>query len=120
MEPETVTLDDDAFDAALARFALVDDALVKVADIGRPLEPGEALDRYNFTGLCEALRSDEFEEDPLETVRDLELDGDFADEDAAWAAVKAFYAERACVLLRVGAAEEFIVGREIAERLGLR
>jgi hypothetical protein len=119
VEIETLEVSDEAFDAALSRFAFVDESLVSRAALGRAPEPGEVLDRYGFTAVVEALRSEEFDEDPLETVQDLELDGPFADEDAAWDAVKAFYADRACVLLRVGEGEEFIVGREVAERLGL-
>lgn len=116
---ETVRVTDAAFDEALTRFALIDDQLVSVAALGRTLERDEELSRYAFTGLCEALRSEEFEEDPFETVQDLELEQTFTDEDDAWEAIKDFYAERACVLLHVGDAEEFIVGREIVMRLGL-
>ena len=116
---ETITVTDADFDTALARFAWVDEQLILKTELGRALERDEILDRYTFTALCEALRSEEFFEDPLETVQDLELPGVFASEDDAWDAINAFYAERACVLLHVGDAEEFIVGREIALRLGL-
>jgi len=114
-----LAVDDDSFDAALERFALVEDELVERASLGREPDEDEVLDRYAFTGLVEALRSEEFEEDPLDTVQDLELEGPFATPDDAWEAVKDFYAERACLLLTVGEGEEFIVGEEIARRLGL-
>lgn len=116
---ETIQVSDAAFDQALSRFGLIDDQLVPVTELGRALERDEHLTRYAFTGLCEAVRSEEFEEDPFETAKDLELDATFTDEDDAWDAIKDFYAERACVLLHVGDAEEFIVGREIVIRLGL-
>lgn len=119
MDIETVAVTDERFDGALARFALVDDRLVGRDELGREPDEDEELDRYGFTGLVEAVRSEEFEEDPRETAAELELEGPFASEDEAWAAIKRFYADRACLLLRVGAAEEFVVGREIARRLGL-
>lgn len=116
---ETIQVSNAAFDQALSTFALIDEQLVPVTELGRALEPDEQLTRYAFTGLCEALRSEEFEEDPFETAQDLELETTFTDEDDAWDAIKDFYAERGCVLLHVGDAEEFIVGREIIMRLGL-
>ena len=116
---ETIRVSDETFDATLARFGFIDESLVSIQELGRKLERDEKLDRYVFTGLCEALRSEEFDEDPLETVQDLELEQVFATEDDAWDAIKDFYSERACVLLRVGDMEEFIVGREIALKLGL-
>ena len=119
MEIESRRLSDEFFDAALERFAVIDDAIVERAALGREPDRDEVLDRFAFTAFVEALRSEEFDEDPFDTVQDLELDGPFADEGAAWAAVKAFYADRDCVLLLVGEAEEFIVGREVARRLGL-
>jgi hypothetical protein len=116
---ETIRVSDETFDNALAKFGFIDESLVLIAELGRQLERDEKLDRYVFTGLCEALRSEEFDEDPFETVQDLELEQVFATEDDAWDAIKDFYAERLCVVLHVGDAEEFIVGREIALRLGL-
>jgi hypothetical protein len=116
---ETIHVSDETFDAALARFGFIDESLVPIAELRRELERDEKLDRYVFTGLCEALRSEEFDEDPIETAQDLELEQVFATDEDAWDAIKNFYAERACVLLHVGDAEEFIVGREIAIRLGL-
>jgi hypothetical protein len=112
-------LDDERFDAALERFALVEDELIERSALGREPEEDEVLDRYAFTGLVEALRSEEFEEDPFEAAQDLELEGPYASEEEAWQAVQDFYAERACVLLQVGDSEQFIVGEEIARRLGL-
>lgn len=119
MEIETRTLSDEAFDEVLERFALVDDGLVLRSELARPVEPDEVLDRYTFTGLVEALRSDEFEESALETAAELEIEEPLHSEDEAWVAVRAFYAERACLLLRVGEGEEFIIGHEVAARLGL-
>lgn len=116
---QTVAVTDERFDDALERLALVDDRLVERAELGREPDEDELLDRYAFTGLVEAVRSEEFEEDPLETALELELEGPFANEDEAWEAIKRFYADRACVLLRVGDAEELVVGREIVARLGL-
>jgi hypothetical protein len=116
---ETIHVSDETFDNALAKFGFIDETLVPIAELRRALERDEKLDRYVFTGLCEALRSEEFEEDPLETVQDLELEQVFATDEDAWDAIKEFYADRACLVLRVGDTEEFIVGREIALRLGL-
>jgi hypothetical protein len=116
---QTVQVSDQTFDDALERFAWVGEQLVSRVSMGRVLERKEILDRYAFTSLCEALRSEEFDEDPLETVLDLELEAVFTDEDDAWEAIKAFYSSRGCVLLHVGDAEEFIVGQEILITLGL-
>jgi hypothetical protein len=113
-----IRVSDTDFDAALDRFAVIDEQLISRADVGRDLERDEVLTRYAFTGFVEALRSEEFDEDPLETVEDLELPGVYESDDEAWNAIKAFYAERACVLLRVAEAEEFIVGDEIVDKLG--
>ena len=116
---QTVQVSDNTFDDALERFAWVGEQLISRVSMGRVLERKEILDRYGFTSLCEALRSEEFDEDPLETVLDLELEAVFTDEDDAWEAIKDFYSSRGCVLLRVGDAEEFIVGQEIVITLGL-
>jgi hypothetical protein len=115
MNIPVIPVTNEAFDAALERFAFIDESLVeKTTLLGRKLDRDEILDRYQFTSLVEALRSEEFGEDALETVQDV-----FESEDAAWEAVKEFYADRDCVLLHVGDTEQFIVGREIAVRLGL-
>jgi hypothetical protein len=53
------------------------------------------------------------------TAAELEIEGEFASEDDAWEAIKDFYTSRGCVLLIVGEAEEFIVGREVVAHLGL-
>lgn len=116
---QTVQVSDNTFDDALGRFAWVNEQLISRVSMGRVLERKEVLDRYTFTSLCEALRSEEFDEDPLETVLDLELEAVFTDEDDAWEAIKEFYSSRGCVLLHVGDAEEFIVGQEIVMTLGL-
>jgi hypothetical protein len=119
MKIEVIPVADEVFDAALERFAFIDESLIEKSTLGgRKLDKDEILDRYQFTSLVEALRSEEFGEDALETVQDLEFPDVFESEDAAWEAVKEFYADRDCVLLHVGEAEEFIVGREIANRLG--
>ncbi|HEX2865105.1 MAG TPA: hypothetical protein VHN99_11095 [Deinococcales bacterium] len=114
-----VVVSDEAFDEALARFAVVDDQIVPRGSLGRPVERDEELSRYAFTGYVEALRSDEFDESALDTVQDLELEGRFETEDDAWEAVKRFYATRDLALLRVGEGEWFVVGPELLERLGL-
>jgi hypothetical protein len=120
MKIQIIFVSDEVFDAALARFAFIDEVLIEKSGIvGQKIKKDEHLDRYQFTSLVEALRSEEFGEDALETVQDLELPDVFESEDAAWEAVKEFYADRDCVSLHVGDAEEFIVGREIAARLGL-
>ncbi len=116
---ETLPVSDERFDAALDQFAVIDETLTPKSDLNRELEAKEILDRYAFTAFAEALRSDEFEESPFDTAADLELAQDFDSEDDAWEAVKAFYASRGCLLLLVGDTEEFIVGPEIAARLGL-
>jgi hypothetical protein len=120
MKIQVIPVGDEVFDAALGRFAFIDEALIEKSSLeGQKIKKDEILDRYQFTSLVEALRSEEFGEDALETVQDLELPDVFESEDAAWEAVKEFYADRDCVLLHVGDAENFIVGREIASRLGL-
>ena len=62
---ESVTVSNASFDDALGRFAWVDEQLILKTALGRALERDEILDRYAFTALCEALRSEEFFEDPL-------------------------------------------------------
>jgi hypothetical protein len=116
----TLRVSDSAFDDALERFALVQESIVLRTELNRPLEDDEILDRYAFTAFVEALRSEEFDESPFSTAEDLELNQDFASEDEAWEAIKDFYAARACTLLIVGDAEEFIIGEEIARKLGLQ
>jgi hypothetical protein len=116
---ETLHVTDETFDDALERFAVIDETLVLKTDVKRPLKDDEPLDRYAFTAFVEALRSDEFDESPFSTAADLELEREFHSEDDAWNAILDFYAARACLLLIVGETEEFIVGREIAVRLGL-
>ena len=119
MPIETLRVTDDAFDTALERFAVIDEMLVLKTELGREPERKELLDRYGFTAFAEALRSDEFDEDPYETAAELELAQEFDSEDAAWDAILEFYASRDCVLLVVGEFEEFVVGREIVATLGL-
>ncbi len=119
MPIETLRVIDDTFDAVLQRFAVVDEMLVLKTDLGRDPERKELLDRYGFTAFAEALRSDEFDEDPYLTAAELELEREFESEDDAWDAILEFYASRDCVLLIVGEFEEFVVGREIVATLGL-
>ena len=45
MPIETLSVSDDAFDAALERFAVVDEMLTPKADLGREPERKEILDR---------------------------------------------------------------------------
>jgi hypothetical protein len=120
MEIPIVEISDAVFDAALERFAVVGEQLKLKTAMSRAPEADEIFDRYAFTAFVEALRSEEFYEDPFETVLDLELTQQFDSEDAAWEAIKDFYSERACTLLLVGVSEEFIVGDELLGTLGLR
>lgn len=119
MPIETLRVTDDVFDATLGRFAVVDEMLTLKTALGRDPERKEILDRYGFTAFVEALRSDEFDEDPYLTAAELELEREFDSEDDAWNAILEFYASRDCVLLIVGEFEEFVVGREIVATLGL-
>ncbi len=115
----TLRVSDQTFDLSLEPFAVVGDQLKLRTELSRAAKDDEVLDRYAFTAFVEALRSEEFFEDPLETVLDLEMNEPFDSEDAAWEAIKEFYAERACTLLIVGKNEEFIVGDELLRTLGL-
>ena len=119
MKIKILHVTDSVFDAALEPFAMIGEELKRKSELSRAAKADEALDRYAFTGLVEALKSQEFEENPLETVLDLEITQPFESEEAAWEAIKSFYAERACTLLIVGQTEEFIVGDELLETLGL-
>ncbi len=119
MTIQTLHITDQTFDAALEPFAMIGEELKLKSELSRAAKADEQLDRYAFTGLVEALKSQEFEEDPLETVLDLEITQPFESEEAAWEAIKSFYAERACTLLLVGETEEFIVGNELLQTLGL-
>jgi hypothetical protein len=119
MPIETLRLSDPDFDAALERYAVVDETLVPKTELGREPESDEILDRYAFTAFVEAVRSEEFEEDPFLTANELELMREFNSADDAWRAIVEFYASRDCVLLEVGGdTEQFVVGREIARRFG--
>jgi hypothetical protein len=120
MKIEILHVSDADFDAALERFAVVGEQLKPKTALSRDPKDDEILDRYAFTAFVEALRSEEFFEDPFETVLDLELTQQFDSEDQAWEAIKDFYSERACTLLLVGDAEEFIVGDELLQTLGLK
>ena len=119
MAIQTLIVDDQTFDAALEFFAVVGDQLKLKSELSRAAKDDEILDRYAFTAFVEALKSEEFFEDPLETVLDLEMFEPFESEEAAWEAIKDFYSERACTLLQVGNGEEFIVGDELLHSLGL-
>jgi hypothetical protein len=119
MEIRTMRVSDEVFDAALERFVVVGEQLKLKTELSRAPKDDEILDRYAFTAFVEALRSEEFFEDPFETVLDLELTQQFESEDAAWEAILDFYSERACTLLVVGESEEFIVGDELLATLGL-
>ncbi|MFN3267608.1 MAG: hypothetical protein ACK41E_12315 [Deinococcales bacterium] len=115
----TVRVPDAVFDAVLESFVFVNEQLMPKSELSRAPREEEIVDRYAFTAFVEALRSEEFFEDPFETVLDLELTQEFESEDAAWEAIKEFYSERACTLLVVGTCEEFIVGDELLQTLGL-
>lgn len=120
MAIQIVRVPDADFDAALESFVFVNEQLMPKSELSRVPKEQEIVDRYAFTAFVEALRSEEFFEDPFETVLDLELTEEFASEDAAWEAIKDFYAERACTLLIVGQSEEFIVGDELLQTLGIQ
>jgi hypothetical protein len=119
MPIETLQVSDETFDGVLERFAVVDESLELKETLNRPLEKKEILDRYAFTAFVEALRSEDFEEDPFMTAAELELEQEFDSENSAWEAIKEFYASRGCLVLIVGESEEFIVGREVLSHLGL-
>lgn len=83
---------------------------------GAAPEPDEAVDEYVFSAHVEALRSEHIDGDIWGTLDDLELQAN--DEQEGWERVKAFYESRGCVLLRV-ADDEYLLGEELARRLGL-
>ncbi|WP_027480447.1 hypothetical protein [Deinococcus pimensis] len=112
---DDITLTRDQFETFLSGLAQRDDRLVKLAP-GERAAPDETVDAYAFSAYVEALRADDIDGDVWGTLEDLELEA--PDEDAAWDAIKAFYLPRACVLLRVDG-DEFVVGEELARRLGL-
>lgn len=110
-----IELSPDDFQAFLRGLREHDDRLERLAPGERPAED-EVVDAYVFSGHVEALNAADIDEDVWETLDDLDLNA--RDEAEAWRKIKAWYAERDCVLLRVGA-DEYIVGQEVARRLGL-
>ncbi|MDP9763901.1 hypothetical protein [Deinococcus enclensis] len=120
-----ITLSADAWAAFLAGLYERDDRLdVRVP--GEAYARSETVDAYVFSGHAEALLSAEVDGDVWGTLED--LDETAADEQEAWAKIRAFYLERGCVLLRVEGLndpgdpeepEEWIVTERLARRLGL-
>ena len=120
-----ITLSADAWAAFLAGLYERDDRLdVRVP--GKSYARSEGVDAYVFSGHAEALLSAEVDGDVWGTLED--LDETAADEQEAWAKIRAFYLERGCVLLRVEGLndpgdpeepEEWIVTERLARRLGL-
>lgn len=106
----------EAFSALLERLYERDDRLeLRREDEGYPRS--EKVDAYILSGHAEALQSEEFDSDVWGTLED--IDEQAADEDEAWAKIRAFYLDRGNLLLRLGAGEEWIFNEGLARRIGL-
>ncbi|AFZ68663.1 hypothetical protein [Deinococcus peraridilitoris] len=92
------------------------DERLAILPAGMTAVSDEVVDEYTFSAHVEALRSEGIDGDVWGTLDDLELQA--PDEDEAWERIKAFYAARGCVLLRVGP-DEYVLAEDLARRLGL-
>ena len=105
-----------------AAFAAFLDGLYERDDRLERREPGqtyprdEAVDAYALSAHVEALNTEDIDGGVWEVLEDLDLSA--SSEEAAWAAVRAWYLERGCVLLRVGA-DEYLLTEPLARRLKL-
>ena len=111
-----IQLTREEFQAFLAGLREHDDRLERLTNDETP-EKDEVVDEYVFSAHVEALRSEGIDEDVWDALQDLELEAE--SEQEAWDRIKAFYASRGCVLVRVED-DEYVLGEELAERLGLR
>ena len=106
----------DAFEQFLAGVRERDDRLERLGP-GEVPAKDERVDAYVFSGHVEALNSEDIDGDLWGTLADLDLTA--PDEARAWQEIKTFYLERGCVLLRVEG-DEYLIGEELAGRLGMR
>lgn len=114
-DDQTLTLSRAELDQLLSSLVERDEKLVFKKDI-KPKKTDEPVDLYVFSGHLEALRSEELDGMLMETIEDLGYEA--RDEDEAWEIIKAFYLPRKCTLLKVDE-DEYIIGTELARRLGL-
>lgn len=112
---DVIELNPETFELFLGGLCERDERLDRRPEGEAPV-PEEAVDEYVFSAHVEALRSEQIEGDLWGTLDDLELQA--GDEEEAWERIKAFYASRGCVLLRVGS-DEYLLGEELARRLGV-
>ncbi|AZI41681.1 hypothetical protein EHF33_02050 [Deinococcus psychrotolerans] len=106
----------EAFSALLEGLYERDDRL-ELRQEGEFYPRSEKVDAYILSGHAEALQSVEFDGDLWGTLED--IDEQAADEDEAWAKIRAFYLDRGNLLLRLGAGEEWIFNESLARRIGL-
>ncbi|GGR49083.1 hypothetical protein GCM10008959_07850 [Deinococcus seoulensis] len=116
---DVITLSAGQWDAFLDSLFERDERL-DLRQEGESYRRDEAVDAYVLSGHAEALRSADVDGDVWGTLEDIEETADT--EDEAWEKIVAFYLGRECVLVRVEDTEEpeeWVLGRELARRLGL-
>lgn len=111
----TISLSPEEFAAFLADLYERGERLER-REAGGHYAPDEAVDAYAFSAHVEALNTEEIDGELLETASDLGLPA--PDEARAWDAIRAWYLERGCVLLQVGA-DEYLLSEALAGRLKL-
>ncbi|GGJ22490.1 hypothetical protein [Deinococcus roseus] len=115
MEDPVIVLSRQELDTLLSTLIERDEKLLFKKDL-KPTKNDVPVDLYVFSGHLEALRSEELDGMLMEAIEDLGYEA--KDEDEAWEIVKAFYLPRKCTLMRVEE-DEYIIGDELARRLGL-
>ncbi|MBX8465365.1 hypothetical protein [Deinococcus sp. RIT780] len=116
---DVITLSAGQWDALLDSLFERDDRL-DLRREGETYRRDEVVDAYVMSGHAEALRSADVDGDVWGTLEDIEETADT--EEEAWEKIVAFYLGRECVLVRVQDTEEpeeWILGQELARRLGL-
>ncbi|MCD0158777.1 MULTISPECIES: hypothetical protein [unclassified Deinococcus] len=116
---DVITLSAGQWDALLESLFERDDRL-DLRREGETYRRDEVVDAYVMSGHAEALRSADVDGDVWGTLEDIEETADT--EEEAWEKIVAFYLGRECVLVRVQDTEEpeeWILGQELARRLGL-
>lgn len=116
---QEIRLTSQAWQDFLAGLYERDDRL-ELRQSGETYPRDEAVDAYVFSGHAEALQSAEIDGDLWGTLED--IDETATSDTEAWQKIRAFYAGRDCVLIKITDAsesEEWIITERLAQRLRL-
>lgn len=116
---QEIRLTSQAWQDFLAGLYERDDRL-ELRQSGETYPRDETVDAYVFSGHAEALQSAEIDGDLWGTLED--IDETATSDTEAWQKIRAFYAGRDCVLIKITDAsesEEWIITERLAQRLRL-